>query len=142
MTRPTLVLAALALLLSGCAVSRSAEVKAHAQSVESRLIDQRDRLAVAPVAFPDRAQRLDHLTGLRTQLSLANIARGLVPQLLRAPDQRDSAYDVLDEVYSTIDWNIPLLPTDTQRPLPPLFRGPQGLDFNALSNSGPVTGIR
>jgi hypothetical protein len=40
-----------------------------------------------------------------------------VPHTVPA-DKRDIAYDVLDEAYDTIQWNIPLGPRDQKRVLP------------------------
>jgi hypothetical protein len=120
-TAPALLVASLAtLILGGCAVSRHDQVKAHSRRAESQLLAERDRVLAG-----ERDQRdawLDHLSTLRVSLSAANVALGSVPWAFPA-DKRPAAYDVLDEVYSTIEWNVPLGPGKGQpRPLPTQFQ--------------------
>jgi len=104
-------------------MTREQKLERQADRVEGSLVKERDRVLAMPVDDGGRGPRLDHLSGLRTTLSAANVARGLVPHLLDV-SQRDVAYDVLEEVYSTIDWNIPLDPrTQASRPLPAGFSG-------------------
>jgi hypothetical protein len=50
------------------------------------------------------------------------LALGLVLDNDLALD-RDLALDVMDEVYDTIDWNIPLGPDDPKRPYPAQWSG-------------------
>lgn len=133
MTRLAAVAAAVpvVLWLGGCALSRADQLAHQSDRVESHLVKERDRVMASRT--PDSHQRLDYLSNLRTQLSLADAARKLAPRLLQDPAQVDSAYDILEEVYSTIDWNIPLSPTDaSRRAMPDLF-GAGGLDFSRLS---------
>ena len=59
----------------------------------------------------DRQQRLDYLSQLRTTLSAANIGLSTVRYVVPA-DKQPIAYDVIQEVYGTIKWNIPLGPSD------------------------------
>lgn len=120
------LLALLALLasvpLAGCAAkSRAEQLRDTSERVERKLNVERDR-AARLTAQPERRSRLDHLTQLRMTLSAANITLATVPHLIDPP-QQPLAYDVLDEVYSTIEWNIPLGPDVPNRPLPDAFRG-------------------
>jgi hypothetical protein len=131
----TRLLAAVALLVavpfaSGCAQTRAEKLADKASGVGHALIHERDRV-LALDAVPERSARLDHLSTLRLELSAANISRAAAPRLLE-PQDVETAYDVLDEVYSTIDWNIPLAPGDAaSKPFPALF-GPAGLNFEGL----------
>lgn len=106
------------MLLGGCAASRVDQLHRKADRVEASLKGEQRRILSLDTA--DRAQRLDHLSSLRATLSAANVGLGAVPHLVE-PSQRDVAYDVLEEVYDTIEWNIPLGPGDRQRPLPSRF---------------------
>lgn len=122
MKRIRMIVAAAVLAASGagCATSRVDQLHRKADRVEAELkSEQKKVLAMSP---GDRAARLDRLTQLRATLSAANIGLGSVPHLVE-PGKRDLAYDVLDEVYNTIEWNIPLGPGDPQRPLPAQFSG-------------------
>ncbi|MCE7973968.1 MAG: hypothetical protein DYG92_06520 [Leptolyngbya sp. PLA1] len=109
-------------LLGACTVSRHDQVKAHAQRTERALVSERDRTIRSDTLAPARDARLGHLSTLRLSLSAANIALGSVPYAIDEP-KRPAAYDVLDEVYSTIEWNIPLGPGDSLKPLPRQFQG-------------------
>lgn len=113
---------ALSLGLGGCATSRLDQLRHKSDLVETRLVKERDRVARLSPGDPERAARLDHLTTLRGTLSAANIGLGTVPHLV-PPEQRDLAYDVIDEAYDTIDWNIPLGPGDAKKSLPLRFQG-------------------
>lgn len=129
--------AALMLLVTtvagGCALSRADQLARQSDKVESRLLRERDRVMRMGPEAPDAAERLDHLSDLRTQLTFADAARKLAPRLLQDPAQVDAAFDLLEEVYSTIDWNIPLSPRDAGwRAMPSVF-GPQGFDFSRLN---------
>jgi hypothetical protein len=126
-----LCLILLSLLASGCALSRADQLARQSDRVESKLVRERDR--VAGLNTPDAATRLGYLTNLRTELTFADTARKLAPRLLQDPAQVDAAYDVLEEVYSTIDWNIPLSPTDASRRAMPNLFGAGGLDFSKLA---------
>ncbi|GJM20070.1 MAG: hypothetical protein DHS20C14_22830 [Phycisphaeraceae bacterium] len=122
-TRTVPALLVLVLLLPGCAITRHGELKRVSRRVESRLQDEQS--TALRTRFDSRLardQRLDHLTSLRYTLSAANVGLATVPRLVPEP-QRPMAYDVLEEVYSTIDWNIPLGPGDALRPLPDAFSG-------------------
>lgn len=109
-------------LLSGCAVTREQQLARKAEKVESSLKTEQRRLLALDAAAAERQWRLEHLSSLRYTLSAANVARGAVPYIVEEP-QRPMAWDVLDEVYGTIDWNIPLGPGDPKRPLPSQFSG-------------------
>ena len=111
-------------------MSREAQLRRKADTVESALVKERDRVARFDSTNAERAQRLEHLTMLRGTLSAANIGLGSVPHLLPI-DQRDLAYDVLDEAYDTIAWNIPLGPGDPKKPLPLPFQSGR-LNVNEL----------
>lgn len=109
--------------MGGCAMTRAQKLERQADRVEASLKKERDRVLMLPDDDGSRVPRMEHLSGLRTTLSAANVARGLVPHLVEAREQ-DVAYDILEEVYSTIDWNIPLDPrTQASRPLPAGFSG-------------------
>jgi hypothetical protein len=106
--------------LGGCSVSRHDQLRSRADKVETNLKKERNRVLAAQA--DDRAARLSHLSGLHNTLSMANIALAAVPLVIPEPE-RPMAYDVLDEAYSTIDWNIPLGPTDAKRPMPTQLQG-------------------
>lgn len=106
----------LTLLLTGCA-SRYDQLRAKADRVESSLVAERDRQSTSDAA--DRSARLSHLSELRATLSAANVGLGATRFIPK--EQRDVAYDILDEVYGTIQWNIPLGPSDKKKPLPSSF---------------------
>ncbi len=105
---------------TGCAMSREQQLARKADKVESALKTEQRRVLTLPSLDPQRDARLDHLTTLRTTLSAANIARGSITHFL-PPEQRPTAYDVLDEAYETIEWNIPLGPGERLRPMPAGF---------------------
>ena len=106
--------------LGGCSVTRYGEVKAKASDVESELKSEQRRVVAMPASAEDKDARLDHLTGLRGMLSAANI--GLSATRYAIPeDKRDLAYDVLEEAYGTIEWNIPLGPSEPKRAMPARF---------------------
>ncbi len=118
------------IVLGGCSQTRAEKLADRAEDVEGALVHERDRvLELSPGA--ERSTRLDHLRNLNLQLRAANISRAAAPMLLEG-QQVDLAYDVLDEVYGTINWNIPLAGDDAQkRSLPSLFEQ-TGLDFDRL----------
>lgn len=86
------------LLLTGCA-SRYDQLRAKSDRVEAALVAERSKVAAA--APPDGSARLSHLSDLRATLSAANIGLGATRYIPK--DQRDVAYDILDEVYGTIE---------------------------------------
>jgi hypothetical protein len=116
----TLLLAVSIIFSTGCAMSREQQLARKADVVESSLKAEQRRVLKLPPLDPQRDSRLSHLTTLRTTLSAANIARGSVAHFL-PPEQRPTAYDVLDEAYDTIEWNIPLGPGERLRPMPAGF---------------------
>lgn len=124
------------LSLAACAMSRVDQLHNKADKVESSLKKEQSRVLALNSA--DRSARLDHLNSLRATLSAANVGLGAVPHLIE-PAQRDVAYDVIEEVYDTIDWNIPLGPTETKRALPLQFNnGKLNLNGSAIeTNSTP-----
>lgn len=116
-------LAALSLAtLGGCSLSRADKLERKADKIESHLVKERDKaVTLRATDAPAASTKLDHLTTLRGTLSIANGALAAVPYVFKGPEQ-DLAYDVLDEVYGTIDWNIPLLPGDqTMKAMPASF---------------------
>lgn len=120
--RTFLVLAATALVAigGGCQTSRLDQLRSKADKVDSSLKKERNRVLAS--TQPDRDARLSHLSGLHNTKSLTDIALAAVPLVIEEP-QRDMAYDVLEEAYDTIDWNIPLGPNDAKRPMPSQLQG-------------------
>ena len=113
-------LIAMAAALGGCSVTRYGQLKAKASDVESELKSEQRRVVAMSASAADKDARLDHLTGLRGMLSAANI--GLSATRYAIPeDNRDLAYDVLEEAYGTIEWNIPLGPSEPKRAMPARF---------------------
>lgn len=111
----------LGVALAGCATGRLAKLERKSERVASQLKAEQRRVVASGDA--NRQARLDHLTQLRATLSAANVGRGIVPHAI-PPEQRGVAYDVLEEVYDTIEWNIPLGPGDANlRALPSQFQG-------------------
>lgn len=108
--------------LSACASSREMMLRRKADRVETQLKGEQKRVLSLPSEDGSRPARLSHLDELRTTLSAANVALGTVSDYVPKP-YRGTAYDVLDEVYGTIEWNIPLGPTDMRKPLPRQFQG-------------------
>lgn len=111
-----------ALLLPACTLSRAEQLARKADKVESKLISERDRvIALAEDNHPEAAARSQHVQTLHFTLRAANIARISVPYAI-PEDKRPLAYDVLEETYDTIDWNIPLMPgSPMYRSLPERF---------------------
>lgn len=107
--------------LGGCQVTRQQKLRAKSDKVEHNLVKERDRVLKA-YKTSEREPRLAHLTSLHGTLSLTNVALGTVP-LLVPYEQRDVAYDILDEAYDAIDWNIPLGPNDVNKPMPMQLQG-------------------
>ena len=101
--------------------------------------EQHVALSNSATTAEERQQRLEHLTSLRYVLSSANIALGTVPRVVDRA-QRPLVYDVLEEVYSTIDWNIPLGAGDAMRPLPMGFAPATGLDLSVVEGVAPGGG--
>lgn len=125
MTRKCVFLGLLACLLvfsSACASSREMMLRRKADRVETQLKTEQRRVLALPTEDGSRPARLSHLDELRTSLSAANVALGTVSDYVPQP-YRGTAYDVLEEVYGTIEWNIPLGPTDMRKPLPRQFQG-------------------
>jgi hypothetical protein len=118
--RAAIVTAVLAATLGGCSVSRYAQLREKAGDVESSLKAEQRRVVALPSDQPEREARLDHLSGLRTMLSAANIGLGATRYAI-PEEKRDLAYDVLEEAYGTIEWNIPLGPSEPKRPMPARF---------------------
>lgn len=115
-----IVLIASAPLVAGCALTRHDQLERQSDRVEATLKKEQSRVLRLEESHAERAPRLEHLTQLRWTLSAANIGLAAVPRLIAEP-QRDLAYDVLEETYDTIDWNIPLGPGDAKRSLPSRF---------------------
>lgn len=111
-----LILLALTFTLTGCA-SRYDQLRTKSGRVESALIAERTKVSATDAN--DRSARLSHLSDLRATLSAANVGLGATRYIPK--EQREVAYDILDEVYGTIEWNIPLGPSDKKKPLPSSF---------------------
>lgn len=111
-------LAAGALMLGGCAVTREGKLRAKSDSIADELTAERQK--VIDSSSTERPARLSHLNTLRTTLSAVNIGLGSTRYLPEA--DRDLAYDVLDEAYETIRWNIPLGPSDQLKQMPLQFQ--------------------
>ncbi|MFO0856839.1 MAG: hypothetical protein U0640_05705 [Phycisphaerales bacterium] len=107
--------------LGGCQVTRLQKLHAKSDKVERNLVKERDRVLKTDKS-DERQPRLAHLSSLHGTLSLTNVALGTIPLIVPA-DQRDVAYDVIDEAYDTIDWNIPLGPNDAKKPMPMQLQG-------------------
>ncbi len=105
----------------GCQVTRLQKLHAKADKVERNLVKERDRVLRTDKS-EERQPRLSHLSSLHGTLSLTNVALGTVP-LLVPGDQRGLAYDIIDEAYDTIEWNIPLGPNDVKKPMPMQLQG-------------------
>lgn len=115
------VLVAAAAALGGCSVTRYGELRNKASDVESELKSEQRRVVAMAPAEGEKDARLDHLTGLRAMLSATNI--GLSATRYAIPEEkRDLAYDVLEEAYGTIEWNIPLGPSEPKRAMPARFK--------------------
>jgi hypothetical protein len=112
----TLILLALTFTLTGCA-SRYDQLRTKSGRVESALVAERTKVSATDAT--DRSARLSHLSDLRATLSAANVGLGATRYIPK--EQREVAYDILDEVYGTIEWNIPLGPTDKKKSLPSSF---------------------
>lgn len=120
MMRIVLILLTAVTMLGGCAMSREDRLRDRADKIEDKLIDERDRVVALPAADPDRAPRLSNLNSLKTSLSAVNIGLGSAKYL--PENRRDVAYDIIEEAYSTIEWNIPLKAGDAgRRPMPEGF---------------------
>jgi len=122
----------LLLLLASCA-TRYDELRSESARVETALTKEQALVLNTDKSPADRQQRLDYLSQLRTTLSAANIGLSTIKYVVPA-DKQPVAYDVLQEVYGTIKWNIPLGPSDTKKQLPPLFKNNQ-LNINELMSS-------
>lgn len=122
------------LALGGCSQSRQAKLERKGEAVRASLIKERNRVLAMPAGTADRAGRLAHLEGLHNTLSAANVGLGTVPLLLQG-SQQDVAFDVIEEVYATIEWNTPLAPGDAMRPMPAAFA-------NNTLNLSPGSGVR
>ena len=119
----TLAVSCAALVCAGCATSHLDQLHSKAGRIEASLRREQAKVLEGGYAAESRQQRLDHLTELRASLSAANVGLGAVRFL--PEEDRESGYDVLDEVYGTIEWNIPLSPSETPRKFPPQFTGGQ-----------------
>ncbi|MBL8887204.1 MAG: hypothetical protein JNK16_11120 [Phycisphaerales bacterium] len=117
----TALLLALPLILPTACASRYDQLKAESARVETALTKEQALVLNTDKSPADRQQRLDYLSQLRTTLSAANIGLSTIKYVVPA-EQQPIAYDVLDEVYGTIKWNIPLGPNDPKKQLPPLFK--------------------
>lgn len=113
----TTLLAAALLITTGCATTRLDQLRNKADRVETALKAEQSK--VLSQSDRERQQRLTHLSTLRGTLSAANVGLGAARYL--PEEDRELAYDVLDEVYGTIDWNIPLGSGQPLRPLPSQF---------------------
>lgn len=115
------IIGASLVVMLGCSVSRRDKLESKSERVEKALLIEQQK-AVSLSDQAGRRAKLDHLTQLRGLLSAANISLGVIPYAMEEAE-RDIAYDVLDEAYDTIQWNIPLGPGESMRPLPKGFEG-------------------
>jgi hypothetical protein len=106
-------------LLGGCALSRYDQLQRKSDKVESALKSEQRRVLDLSADF-NRQVRLDHLSDLRLSLSATDIGLSTVKYAVPAEEQ-NLAYDVIEQVYDTIDWNIPLGPDQAKRPMPAQF---------------------
>lgn len=119
----TLAVVLLVGTLAACSTGRLAKLERKADRIEASLRAEQKRVLSMGPGEPGRAARMDYLSQLRGTLSAANVALGTVPYVIEEP-QRPIAYDVIEEVYSTIEWNIPLGPNDpAKKQLPSQFSG-------------------
>lgn len=125
-----LVSAALA-YTTGCAVSRYQQLQRKSDKVESSLKSEQKRV-IAISGDSSRQARLDHLSDLRLSLSAADIGLSTVKYAVPVEEQ-DLAYDIIEQVYDTIDWNIPLGPTEAKRAMPAQFSNGR-LNLNNLKS--------
>ncbi|MBX3390362.1 MAG: hypothetical protein KF691_13010 [Phycisphaeraceae bacterium] len=128
--RPFIAACALLFSLASCA-SRYDQLKSESERVESALTKEQSLVLNTDKDAADRQARLDYLTQLRTTLSAANIGLSTIKYVVPA-DKQPVAYDVLEEVYGTIKWNIPLGPSDPKKQLPALFKN-NTLNINELT---------
>jgi len=115
--------------ITGCTVSRLDRLHRKSERVQSHLQSEQAKTLALSEGDPKRAAKLNHLTDLRLQLSAVNI--GLGTTRLIPDDKREIAYDVVQEAYDTIEWNIPLAPGERPRPMPAQFQGGM-LRFDSL----------
>jgi hypothetical protein len=122
-TAPIVMIAAAA-MLAGCSKSRLEMVRDKADSVESSLKSEQKRVLKLGPQDTTRRARLEHLNEMQYSLRAANIGLAAIPWMpFNSEQDRDLALDVMDEVYDTIDWNIPLGPDDPKRPFPAQWSG-------------------
>lgn len=107
--------------LCGCAMTREGQLREKGAEVESRLSAQRDKVLAMPADDGTRRAELDRLTDLRSQLTAANL--GITAAQFVPEDKRNAAYDVVEQMYDTIEWNIPIPPGGQSRPLPKEYSG-------------------
>jgi DNA repair ATPase RecN len=110
-----------ALVLGGCAISREGQLRNKGEQVESKLSAERDKVLTLSADDPARQARLNRLNELRTELTAANL--GITAAKLVPESNRDAAYDVVEQMYDTIEWNIPIPPGQKMRPLPKEYSG-------------------
>lgn len=116
--RACVLIVVMGAVCAGCSTGPLARLERKADRVEGSLLSEQKRVLAMTPTDPGRSARLDYLSQLRGTLSAANVARGTVPYIVEEA-QRPIAYNVLDEVYSTIEWNIPLGPNDPARKMMP-----------------------
>lgn len=110
--------ATLLLGVGGCEVTRYGQLTKKADRVESDLKKEQAKALTLTPGDPARAAKLEHLTSLRNQLSAANVGLSAVKYVV-PPEQRNVGYDVIEQVYDTIDWNIPLSASDPGKKMMP-----------------------
>jgi small-conductance mechanosensitive channel len=110
----------LTVFLTACAVSREDRLRDKADRLNDKLVDEREKILDNPQFVESRDAQLTHLTTLRTTLSAINIGLGSTRYL--AEQDRDLAYDVIEEAYDTIEWNIPYASPSMQKTMPMQFQ--------------------
>lgn len=110
----------LTVFLTACAVSREDRLRDKADRLNDKLIDEREKILDNAQFAESRDAQLTHLTTLRTTLSAINIGLGSTRYL--AEQDRELAYDVIEEAYDTIEWNIPYASPSMQKTMPLQFQ--------------------
>jgi hypothetical protein len=106
--------------LTACTVTREDRLRAKADRLNDKLIDEREKVLDNAQFAESRDAQLTHLTTLRTTLSAINLGLGSTRYL--AEQDRDLAYDVIEEAYDTIEWNIPYAAPSLQKTMPLQFQ--------------------
>lgn len=113
------------LAMTACTATRYGELKARSKDVQHALVAERDATlaqAASPEGMHGADRKLNHLSSLRSSLTITDLGLAATRRLLPEAD-RPLAYDAIEQAYDTIEWNIPLLPGVGTRPMPDAFTG-------------------